>query len=91
MLVTCGEHRFNLLNVTQLRKLTGTDNSLPAHLHGEVCFNDGGVLRIPQPEYEAVCKVWDSHSEHAHLADEKPDTLPMPAGQSEREFNLGDE
>lgn len=92
MLVTLGEHRFNLLTATQLRKLSGLDKSLPSHLFGEICFTDGTALRLTQEQYDALGVMWDKHAEHVKFGDAAPpSTLPMPHGQSERDFNLGDE
>lgn len=57
-----------------------------------VVMQNGERISLTQEEFEALATYWDEHSEHIKLGNaDGPDTLPMPPGQAEREFNLGDE
>lgn len=76
MLVTIGEHRFNLINIT---KVQASDRA--------IYFVDCAVIVLGEAEFEAFKKFWDSHGEIIRV----PEAPTEAVNDTTREFVIGAE
>ncbi len=74
MLVTIGQHRFNLINIT----------NVVAHIRS-VYFVDGTTIEMNDADFAAFTAFWDSHGEIIN-----PATPAESDNDAAREFVIGE-